>query len=214
MPGIDQQRRIAFRGYVSNGQAAGGQFLSEGGVHQWLVEAGAAVPGGGTYADFAAPLLNNAGEIAFFVDVANASTPTAWVAGKPGHWRSALAPFDEVEGGTVWGTAYSRNPMRALADNGDLVLWSSRLMPDQSELNTLLASHADGSLQVLAVQGTETPFGGFWGGSMDGWPAMNNAGQLRVGSATPGFALSADVVMSGCAAADVLFRDGFDAAPN
>ena len=55
------------------------------------------------------------------------------------------------------------------------------------------------------------PFGGSWGGSMDGWPSINQANQLRVGSATPGFALSADVVLTTCASSpDVIFRDGFD----
>lgn len=208
VPGINQNGLISFRGYVNDGIAAGGLFLSLDGVHQWTVAAGDSAPGGGTYADFAAPLLNNAGEIAFFSDIAN-GPPAAWVAGKPGQWRRAIAPYDEINGGTVWGTAYSRNPMSAFADNGDLVLWTSILMADQTELGTALVSKADDSVQILAVQGTAGPFGGYWGGSMDGWPAMNNANQIRIGSATPGFALSADIIVTPCAQ-DRLFQDGFD----
>ncbi len=214
VPGINQDGLISFRGYVNGGIAAGGLFLSVGGAHGWMVKAGDDAPGGGTYADFAAPLINNAGDIAFFSDIANGSQ-AAWVTGKPGQWRRAIAPYDAIDGGVVWSTAFSRNPMRALADNGDLVLWTTRLMPDQNELGTMLLSHADGSVQILAEQGTEGPFGGYWGGSMDAWPSMNNANQIRIGSATPGFALSADIIATPCAApADVVFRDGFDRTPD
>jgi hypothetical protein len=210
VPGINESGQVSFRGYVSGGVAAGGLFLGTKGTHEWLVRAGDAVPGGGTYNDFGAPLLNNNGEIAFFSETSDTSA-LAWVVGKPGQWRRALAPYDAIGDGIAWELAYSRNPMNALADNGDLAVWTRRFMSDSSELNTLLVSHADASLDVLAVQGTPTPFGGSWGGSMDGWPSINQANQLRVGSATPGFALSADVVLTTCASSpDVIFRDGFD----
>jgi len=213
VPGINDAGIVAFRGYVSGGISAGGLFLSIGGVHAWAVKAGDEAPDGGTYLDFAAPLLNANGQIAFFADHSlESQAMPIWVAGSPGQWRTALAPFDEIDGGMVWGVAFSRNPMRALNANGDVVLWTSRLMDDQSELGTVLLSQADGARLVLAVQGQPGPFGGYWGGSMDGWPAMNDANQVRIGAATPGFALTADVVVTPCTAAEVVFRDGFDAA--
>lgn len=208
-PGINQQGQISFRGYVSGGVSAGGLFISKDGKHEWLVKAGDPAPEGGTYADFQAPLLSNSGEIAFFANTSG-GPEAIWVAGKPGQWRRALAPGDSIDGGSVVTLAFSRNPMRALADNGDLALWVSRVMDDDgSERGTAFVRHADGSAQVLAVQGTEGPFGGFWGGSMDAWPAMNNGNQVHIGSATPGFALSSDIVASPCPT-DVLFKNGFD----
>lgn len=209
-PSLNQKGQIAFRGYVDGGVSAGGLFLSTEGQHEWLVKAGDDAPGGGTYADFQAPILNNAGEIAFFANTSG-GPEAIWVAGKPASWRRALAPGDEIDGGTAQVLAYSRNPMRALADNGDLVLWTSRVMQDGNERGTAFIRHADASAQVLAVQGTEAPFGGFWGGSMDAWPAMNNANQVHIGSATPGFALSSDVIVTPCpSVTDRLFEDGFD----
>lgn len=209
-PGLNQKGQISFRGYVDGGISAGGLFLSTDGMHEWMAKAGDAAPGGGTYADFQAPLLNDTGEIAFFANT-NGGPEAIWVAGKPGAWRRALAPGDEIDGGTAQVLAFSRNPMRALADNGDLVLWTSRLMQDGSERGTAFVRRADDSAQVLAVQGTEGPFGGFWGGSMDAWPAMNDAGQVHIGSATPGFALSSDVIVTPCpTVTDRLFEDGFD----
>lgn len=210
-PGLNQQGQIAFRGYVSGGVSAGGLFLSTAGEHEWLVKAGDPAPAGGAYADFQAPLLSNTGEIAFFANATD-GPEALWVAGKPGSWRRALAPGDQLDGGTVLTLAYSRNPMRALADNGDLVLWTNRMMGDGNERGTAFISHADGNAQVLAVQGTEGPFGGYWGGSMDAWPALTGAGDfVHIGSATPGFALSSDIVVTPCPRiTDVVFKDGFD----
>lgn len=209
-PSVNQKEQVSFRGYVNGGVSAGGLFISTAGKHEWRVKAGDPAPEGGTYSDFQAPLLNNTGEIAFFANTTD-GPEAIWVAGKPGSWRRTLAPGDEIDGGTVLTLAYSRNPMRALADNGDLVLWTSRLMGDGNELGTAFVRHADGSAQVLAVQGTEGPFGGYWGGSMDAWPAMNGANQVHIGSATPGFALSSDIIVTPCPqVSDALFKNGFD----
>lgn len=213
VPGINEAGMVAFRGYVADGISAGGLFLSIGGVHAWMVKAGDESPDGGIYLDFAAPLLNDNGQIAFFADHTLDSQPLpVWVAGSPGQWRTALAPYEQIEGGMIWGVAFSRNPMRTLSNNGDVVLWSSRLMEDQSERGTIVLSQADGERLVLAEQGQPGPFGGYWGGSMDGWPTINDSNQVRIGSATPGFALTADVVLTPCTAAEVVFRDGFEAA--
>jgi hypothetical protein len=211
VPGINQGGMVSFRGYVSGGQSAGGLFLSIGGVHAWAVKAGDPTPDGGTYADFAAPLLNDNGEIAFFAErLLDSQQLPIWIAGSPGQWRKVFAPYDQVDGGIVWGTAYSRNPMRALNNAGDLVLWTSLLMSDQSERATVLLSHANGSMQTLATQGQPGTFGGNWGGSFDGWPSLNQTSQVRIGAATPGFALSSHVVVTPCTGTDVIFHDGFD----
>jgi hypothetical protein len=209
-PGINESGQISFRGYVDGGIAAGGLFLSTGGKHEWLLKAGDDAPGGSSFADFDAPLLNNNGEIAFYGSIKGGSTGI-WVTGTPGNWRRVLAFGDQIGGGTIDGMAVSRNPMHALADNGDLVLWSTRLMPDQSDLGTALVHHENGNVDLIAVQRDDSPIGGIWGGSMNGWPVINDASQVAIGSATPGFgdALSADVLLTLCTD-DVLFRDGFD----
>lgn len=211
VPGINEGGMISFRGYVSGGQSAGGLFLSIAGIHAWAVKAGDAVPGGGTYLDFAAPLINDNGQIAFFAERAlNSEQQPVWVAGSPAQWREVLAPYRDVDGGMIWGLAYSRNPMRALNNDGDIVAWTTRLMPDQNERGTIVLNRANGDNEVLAVQGEPGAFGGYWGGSFDGWPVLNQSGQVRIGAATPGFALTADVVVTPCTGTDSIFRDGFD----
>src|SRR5437867_11167520 len=83
VPDINDEGQIAYRGYVSTGNtAAAGLFVSTAGMSRWYVRSGDAAPGGGVYADFGAPILNDAGEIAFYSDY-NLS---------PGHLREAGSP--------------------------------------------------------------------------------------------------------------------------
>lgn len=184
VPAINDRGQIAFRGEVSGGIATGGVFVSEDGMHQWLVKRGDPVPGGGTYIDIQAPILNNAGEVAFYADIAD-GPGAAWVTGKPGQWRRALAFYDPIDTGQVWSLAFSRNPLAALNDQGDLLLATTILRADASERGAIVLSRADGSMRVLAEQQQSTPLGGSWG-SLDGWPTLNNQRQARIGGGTPG----------------------------
>jgi hypothetical protein len=200
VPAINESGQIAFRGYVSGGTVAGGELLSQNGVHEWMARAGDSAPGGGTYLDFEAPLLNNAGEIAWFSDISGGTSGAAWFAGSPDHFRRAFAFLDPIGDGIVWGMAVSRNPFRALADNGDLVNWGSLQLPDTSQFDMIVVSHADGVQDIVALQGQPTPLGGGMWGGMDGWPVMNSVNQVQLGAGTPGLAgiANAHVVLDLC----------------
>jgi hypothetical protein len=211
-PAINEAGQVAFRGIVSGVPGTDrGIFLSSGGTHEWLLRAGADAPGGGTFIDFQAPSLNANGEVAFFADVTGTS---AWFAGDGTNWRRVVAYNDVVEGYAVDGLAFSRNPMNTIADNGDVVVWVSRLI-EGNDRGTTMVVHPDSSVTLLAVQGEDTGFGGIWGGSMDSWPSINDNGQIRMGSATPGFndSLTADVVFQLCPVEVPIFADGFDGPP-
>jgi hypothetical protein len=211
-PAINEAGQVAFRGIVSGVPGTDrGIFLSTGGTHEWLLRAGADAPGGGTFIDFQAPSLNANGEVAFFADVTGTS---AWFAGDGTNWRRVVAYNDVVEGYAVDGLAFSRNPMNTIADNGDVVVWVSRLI-EGNDRGTTMVVHPDSSVTLLAVQGEDTGFGGIWGGSMDSWPSINDNGQIRMGSATPGFndSLTADVVFQLCPVEVPIFADGFDGPP-
>lgn len=184
VPAINDRGQVAFRGIVNGGLAALGVFVSDQGQHEWVVKLGDPVPGGGTYADIQAPILNNAGEVAFYTDTAG-GPGGAWVVGKPGQWRRALAFYDPIDTGQVWSLAFSRNPLAALNDQGDVVLTTTILRADASERGAVVLSRADGSLLLLAEQQQPTPLGGSWG-TIDGWPTLNNQRQARVSAATPG----------------------------
>lgn len=209
VPSINDKGQIAFRGLVSGGIAERGLFISQEGVHSWIVKAGELVPGGDAYLDFGAPLLNNAGDIAFYSDIAG-SPGAAWVVGSPGHWRRALAWFDQFGGGTIWGLVLSRSPMKALNDHGDLLLWTSRLMPDNNELEAIVLNRANGETSLVAGQRDAKPLGGAWG-LLEALPAVNNMNQLRIGTSTPGRPGEPDMnmLLTVCAD-DAVFRDGFD----
>jgi hypothetical protein len=212
IPAINEAGDIAFRGIVSGvPDTDRGIFVSTNGVHAWLVRGGDDAPGSGTYIDFQAPSLNASGEVAFFADT---STTSGWFAGAGASWRRVVAFNDVVEGANVDGLAFSRNPMNTLADNGDVVVWVSRLI-DGNDRGTTMVVHPDSTVTLLAVQGDDTGFGGIWGGSMDAWPSINDRGQVRMGSATPGFgdALTADVVFTLCQDEVPIFADGFDGPP-
>src|SRR6185312_15060055 len=126
VPAINEAGDIAFRGIVSGvPDTDRGIFLSHDGTHEWLVRGGADAPGGGTFVDFQAPSLNANGEVAFFAD---STATSAWYAGDGTDWRRIVAFNDVVEGAAVDGLAFSRNPMNTIADNGDVVVWVSRLI--------------------------------------------------------------------------------------
>jgi hypothetical protein len=199
-PAINESGQIAFRG-IASGPVSAGQLVSTDGVHAWQVAAGDDAPGGGTYLDFEAPLLNDNGEIAWFSDLSNSAAGAGWFAGSPGSFRRAFAFTDPIGGGIVWGMAISRNPFRALDDAGDLVVWGSLQMPDQSQYDMIVLSRGDGVQEILALQGQPTPLGGTWNG-MDGWPVMNSANQVRMGAALVGAPFAnAHVVLALCALA-------------
>ena len=209
LPAINEAGDIAFRGIVSGvPDTDRGIFLSHEGTHEWLLRAGVDAPGGGTFIDFQAPSLNANGEVAFFADSTAAS---GWYAGDGSNWRRIVAGNDIIDGAPVDGFAFSRNPMKTIADNGDVVVWVSRLV-EGNDRGTTMVVHPDSSVTLLAVQGDDTGFGGIWGGSMDAWPSINDMGQVRMGSATPGFggSLSADVVFDLCEVEVPIFVDGFD----
>lgn len=199
VPAINDRGQVAFRGNVGGGTATGGLFISDHGSHAWVVKRGDPAPGGGTYIDFQAPLLNNAGELAFFSDIVD-GPGSAWVTGKPGHWRRALAFYDPIATGQVWSLAVSRNPLAALNDQGDLLLATTILRPDASERGAIVLSRADGSLRLLAEQAQATPAGGTWG-TLDGWPTLNNQRQARIGAGTPGLPgqISTQMIVDACA---------------
>jgi hypothetical protein len=213
LPAINEEGQVAFRGIFSGiARTDRALFLGDpdGTLHPLLYGSDDA-PGGGTFIDFQAPSLNANGEIAFFADVTGTS---AWFAGDGTNWRRIVAFNDVVEGSTVDGLAFSRNPMNTIADNGDVVVWVSRLI-EGNDRGTTMVVHPDSSVTLLAVQGEDTGFGGIWGGSMDSWPSINDNGQVRMGSATPGFndSLTADVVFQLCPVEVPIFADGFDGPP-
>jgi hypothetical protein len=182
---INDLGQISFRGYVTGGEALGGIFLSDGTTHQWYVRVGDPTPMGGTYADFAAASLNNAGEVSFFADVRLDSSPTSGVfAGSPGNWRKAIAFYDAVDGGEVYGIAYSRNPLAPLNGAGRLLLWAAIRIAGV-DYERLLISEPDGTLTVAVRQGDPTPFGGQIR-LLHPWPSLNTDGQGTVAASTPG----------------------------
>ncbi len=199
-PAINETGQIAFRGNAT-GAISVGELVSSDGVHAWQVAAGDDAPGGGNYIDFEAPLLNDNGDIAWFSDLSNSPAGAGWFAGSPGNFRRAFAFTDPIGGGIVWGMAISRNPFRALDNAGDLVVWGSLQLPDQSQYDMIVLSTGDGTQEILALQGQPSSLGGTWNG-MDGWPVMNSQNEVRMGAALVGAPYAnAHVVLSLCAAA-------------
>lgn len=212
VPDINDLGQIAFRGIVSGGTVTRGIVLdTPGQARQWLVTAGAATPAGGTYFDFQGANLNDAGQIAFFADFQ--PTPTTfsagWFVGAPGDWRKALAFFDPIDAGQCFGLAFSRNPMSALDEEGDLLLWTLVQFAASDEERVVL-SGADGTLTTVAREGDATPLGGTFGG-LDAWPSQDTHGRSAFGCFTPGAPggiLNAHFVASECPDASAVARNG------
>lgn len=182
VPDINDAGQVTFRALLSGGLSNAGIFVSSGGVHQWYVAGGDATPDGGTFIDFQAAMINEAGEIAFSADYW--LTPTTlsfgWFAGTPGNWRKALAWYDPMEGGTqCWGLSFARNPMRALDESGNVLLKATARYPDTSLEERLVVSERDGNVHTIIAQGDPVPTGGsvvF----IQSWPSMNANAQATV----------------------------------
>ncbi|MCC6358015.1 MAG: hypothetical protein IT450_04675 [Phycisphaerales bacterium] len=187
IPAINNSGQIAFAAVVSGGPVERGLILSDGVNHQWAVRNTDTTPLGGNYVDLAGPNLTDSGKIAFYADVrlANGSFTGGWFSGEPGNLRTALSFFQPVGGGECFGLAWCRNPMRAIDDCGNVLLWTNIRFPNLTEREAVVLSTVDGEVTVLAQQGLPTPIGGSFG-SMNGWITMNNERQMVVSAGTPG----------------------------
>lgn len=187
VPGINDAGQVSFSSLVSGGSVERGVFVTTGGVHALYAGAGQQTPAGGVYLDLQAAHINAAGDVAFLadIDLGGGDFNTGWFVGRPGNFRKAVVFFDSIAGGDVVGQAFSRNPIRALDDCGNLLVWVTLRYPDASEREATVVVRPDGSSIVVALQGTPTGQGGTFG-TMNAWPAVNDSRQGTIGAGTPG----------------------------
>jgi len=186
-PDINDAGQVSFFALVQGGLANRGQFLTTGGVHAWAVKAGDATPVGGQFLDFFGPVMSETGEIAFYADVqlGPGSYTGGWFAGTAGSWRKAIAFYDPLAGGQVWGLAVSRSPMRVLDDCGNVLAWCVVRNPDATETDTLVICRPTGEQVVVRQEGDATPLGGAFG-ILNGWPTMADLDHGVLSASTPG----------------------------
>ena len=184
LPDINDVGQISFRAITTGGSR--GVIVQTSGVNQWYVLAGDPTPHGGTYFDLQGACINDAGQIAFFADWK--PTPTTfnsgWFVGKPGNWRSGLSFGDPISTGVCAGQAFSRNPIQALDDNGDLLQWTVIDYGGSNQKEALVICAADNSLTIVVQQGGPTPDGGTFNG-FDAWPSLVGL-RGAYGGGTPG----------------------------
>ena len=184
VPSINDCGQVAFR-IITNGGAVGrGIAVRQNGVDSWYLTDAMQSPNGGSYFDFQGAAINGSGQIAVFSDyMLNGNATSGWFVGKPGNWRHALSFYDSVDGGQVYGLAFSRLPMNFLTDDGDVVVWCD--LNSNGNMGRVVLCTSDGSKVVLARQGSPTGVGGSFG-YIDAWPSLNSAGRVSISSGTPG----------------------------
>lgn len=188
VPGINDAGQVCFFSTIQSGTYERGLFVSTGGVHQVFVKAGDATPLGGTYNSFYAPMINNAGTIAFFGDVSlpGGQFTSGLFVGTPGNYRKALAFYDVIGGLPVFGLAVTRNPIQQLDDCGNLLAWCAVQIASEQYRDTLLLCPASGATPlIIAQQGQPTPIGGTYG-EMNAWMTLNRSGGGVLSPYTPG----------------------------
>ncbi len=182
VPDINDAGDIAFFSIVAGGRGGQGLFISRNGVHEWAVWRGQPSPIGGTFLNFWHPILNNAGELAFFTDInLGGEGNSGWMVGRPGNWRKAVVFLDRIGNGEVRYLAVSRNPMRAFDDCGNLLIWCVVREDDNRERSLQVLITPSGETIVTAADDDPTPLGGELN-TFQGWPSMNNGGQMVLGS--------------------------------
>lgn len=161
LPSANENGQVAFSADVDGGGADRGLFVSSGGVHEWYLKSGDPTPMGGYYTEFYTPTLNNAGQIAVLAKYSNGtSVSQAWIVGKPGAWRKAIALDDEVAGGTCKAFAeFSQTTFKALDDKGNLTVWCEIDLPGIGLKDHQLVSAPDDEIIVLARESDPLPFG-------------------------------------------------------
>lgn len=184
LPDINNPGEICFRAITNQGRR--GIVVVTSGVHAWYVQDTDPTPHGGTYFDMQAACINDSGQVAFFADWR--PTPTTfnsgWFVGKPGAWRSGLSFFDPVSTGICFGLAFSRNPIQALDEQGNLVQWILIDFGGGLQQEAIVVSAADSSLTIVAQQSNASPIGGIYNG-FDAWPSMTGL-RGAFGAYTPG----------------------------
>ena len=189
LPCVDACGNVAFRVHGAGGAAASGIVVRENGVDAWWLRTGDAVPVGGAFTSFGAPLLARDADgqlqCAVFADHTSPRGPTSgWFVGRPAAWRRAIGFFDAVDGGQCLGLAISRGPMTPF-DGRDLVVWCDLAI--QGGQDRIVLCHGDGSRSVLARRGEPLPGGGALG-ELGGWPSLDAAGRCLVSAHVQGSA--------------------------
>jgi hypothetical protein len=182
-PALNDLGQLAYFA-TSTGTVERGLVLATGAAKQWVATSADATPLGGHYFDFFYPVMNNAGQLAFYADVLldDGSFSGGWFVGTKAAMRKAVAFFDPLAGGQVLGLAASRAPMTPLDNAGNVAVWTS-LGDNGPEL--ILVSHADGTTEAIAKMGETGPQGGTLG-MMNAWPSRNAGSKTSFGAFTPG----------------------------
>ncbi len=187
LPDINNSGTICFRTLASGAVSRGIVIRTAAGVSTWAVKANTATPIGGTYLDMQGAAINDAGALEFFADVSlgGGQYTGGHFAGLPGSLHATVAFYDPIDGGTVNGLAFSRNPMQAIAADGSAIAWCSVLMPNGLEQDRLIRIAADGTKTTIAAKGDPSANGGTIG-TIDAWPSIQSGFGATVSTGTPG----------------------------
>lgn len=169
VPDINDAGAVSFQALLNTGGQ--GLYVSRDGVHELYVSTGQPSPAGGVFSSLYAPILNEAGEIAFEGEYATNPWTVGWFVGRPGKWRKVVSFYDPMLGGQVWGLAVSHNPQQAIDNDGNLIIWTDVRLDDGTDIDAVHIGHADGTLETVARTGDPTPVGGMLR-DLHEWPTL------------------------------------------
>jgi hypothetical protein len=149
---------VVFGAQVTGGRASQALFVWASGRLNAIVQSGTAAPGiaGGALADFAAPVINDAGDVAFFATVRRGrETQDAIYLRTKGQLRRIAAAGDQAPGGGTF------SAMATPAINNKGVVAFAALV-EQGERPAGLFVAADGKLRRVIGAGDAVPGGGMF----------------------------------------------------
>jgi hypothetical protein len=119
-PALNDAGKVAFLANLTGGTSSQGIFAGVPGSVQAVALQGNTAPAGGTYARFTNPLLNAAGQVAFFATLVGGTSPQGIFAGAPGSLQPvALQGAPAPRGGTYsFSTAGNFNNSSLFQFNG------------------------------------------------------------------------------------------------
>ncbi|MCB1590516.1 MAG: hypothetical protein KDI56_16505 [Xanthomonadales bacterium] len=211
VPAINNSNQIAFTAWT---QSTSGHVVSQNGQHAWLVQEGDPAPGGGFHSLFRqAVSINDNGLVAFQSDLAptpgGTNNDAAWFVGSPGQFRRALGFSDTLLDGVVVALAWSRNPFRPLDEDGNLSLWATRQLPDQSYRETVIVSAPNGTFEIIANESEAAQTGGTWA-YLNRWVNSNDAHQVQFGAEVAGNPNYSEAQFIATRFVDLILQDGFE----
>lgn len=202
---VNDRGQVAFFATLARARASEGIFLGDAGRIRVIALSGAAVPGGGKLASFAAhpvPALNRAGAVAFSASIAEGRASEGVFLSSNNRLR-VIALSGSASSGIPGGT-FTEFQAPALNDNGE-VAFLAGVRRGRDTLDAIYL-HRQGASRKVVAAGDPAPGGGSF--AAFGVPAINNRSEIAFAAVIEGGPVTGGIFVASASKTDMLVGAG------